>query len=81
MFMRSNGMKTAGRALFFAVLLSGVAGGAAASTIEAQCDAAAGSQSLAIGLIWWSIGMAIAIGYFILVYTLFKGKVRRQHGH
>ena len=44
MFMRSNGMKTAGRALFFAVLLSGVAGGAAASTIEAQCDAAAGSQ-------------------------------------
>ena len=44
-------------------------------------NAAAGSQSLAIGLIWWSIGMAIAIGYFILVYTLFKGKVRPQHGH
>lgn len=44
MFMRSNGMKTAGRALFFAVLLSGVAGGASADTIEAQCDAAAGSR-------------------------------------
>jgi cytochrome d ubiquinol oxidase subunit II len=45
-------------------------------------NAAAGSQSLAIGLIWWSIGMAVAIGYFVLVYTMFKGKVRPQeNGH
>jgi cytochrome bd ubiquinol oxidase subunit II len=45
-------------------------------------NAAAGSQSLSIGLIWWSFGMAIAIGYFVLVYTMFKGKVRPQErGH
>jgi cytochrome bd ubiquinol oxidase subunit II len=41
-------------------------------------NAAAGSRSLAIGLIWWSIGMAMALGYFVLVYTMFKGKVRMQ---
>ncbi len=45
-------------------------------------NAAAGSQSLSIGLIWWSFGMAVAIGYFVLVYTMFKGKVGPQeHGH
>ena len=45
-------------------------------------NAAAGSQSLSIGLIWWSLGMAVAIGYFVLVYTMFKGKVGAQdHGH
>jgi cytochrome d ubiquinol oxidase subunit II len=38
-------------------------------------NASAGAQSLSIGLVWWSLGMAVAIGYFVLVYTLFKGKV------
>ncbi len=38
-------------------------------------NAAAGASSLSIGLIWWSVGMAIAIGYFVLVYRMFKGKV------
>lgn len=45
-------------------------------------NAAAGPQSLSVGLIWWSFGMAIAIGYFVLVYTMFKGKVQPiNHGH
>jgi cytochrome d ubiquinol oxidase subunit II len=39
-------------------------------------NAAAGAASLSIGLVWWGIGMAIAVGYTITVYTLFKGKVR-----
>ncbi|HUB79082.1 MAG TPA: cytochrome d ubiquinol oxidase subunit II [Bryobacteraceae bacterium] len=38
-------------------------------------NSSAGPSSLSIGLIWWSIGMGIAIGYFILVYTMFRGKV------
>ncbi len=38
-------------------------------------NAAAGASSLSIGLIWWSVGMAIAIGYFVLVYRMFKGKI------
>jgi len=43
-------------------------------------NAAAAPESLSIGLIWWSIGMAIAIGYFVIVYTMFKGKVQLHHG-
>jgi TPR repeat protein len=46
MIMRSTMIKTAGRALFFAVLLSGAASGAKAESlsIEAKCDASAGSR-------------------------------------
>ncbi len=38
-------------------------------------NAAAGPSSLSIGLIWWSIGMAIAVAYFVIVYSMFRGKV------
>jgi cytochrome d ubiquinol oxidase subunit II len=43
-------------------------------------NASAGPASLSIGLIWWSIGMAVAIGYFVLVYTMFRGKVEPGAG-
>jgi cytochrome d ubiquinol oxidase subunit II len=43
-------------------------------------NAAAGSYSLKYGVIWWSIGMIIAIGYFVLVYRMFRGKVTLQTG-
>ena len=39
-------------------------------------NAAAAASSLSIGLVWWGIGMLIAIGYFVIVYTMFRGKVR-----
>ena len=29
-----------------------------------------------VGLVWWSIGMVLAILYFVLTYRLFWGKVR-----
>jgi cytochrome d ubiquinol oxidase subunit II len=41
-------------------------------------NAATGQHSLAIGLIWWGFGMALALGYFVFVYTMFKGKVAGQ---
>lgn len=47
-------------------------------------NAAAGSYSLNYGVIWWSIGMAIAVGYFIFVYRMFRGKVTlhtEDHGY
>ena len=45
-------------------------------------NAAAGSYSLKYGVIWWSIGMAIALGYFVFVYRMFRGKVSLQsEGH
>jgi cytochrome d ubiquinol oxidase subunit II len=39
-------------------------------------NAAAGAVSLSAGLVWWGIGMAVAVGYFVIVYTLAKGKVQ-----
>ena len=43
-------------------------------------NAAAGQYALTYGVIWWSIGMAIAIGYFVLIYRMFRGKVTLQQG-
>ena len=48
-----------------------------ANTLTIQ-NASAGALSLSIGLIWWSVGMAIAIAYFVFVYTMFKGKVSSE---
>jgi cytochrome d ubiquinol oxidase subunit II len=38
-------------------------------------NAASGPYSLSYGLIWWSFGMALALGYFVFVYRMFRGKV------
>jgi cytochrome d ubiquinol oxidase subunit II len=43
-------------------------------------NAAAGPDSLAMGILWWTFGMMLAVGYFVLVYRLFAGKVRSD-GH
>lgn len=44
-------------------------------------NAASGAASLKVGLLWWGAGMIIAVGYTVVVYTMFKGKVREAHGH
>jgi len=44
-------------------------------------NAASGMHSLSVGLIWWSIGMTMALGYFVFVYRMFKGKVVESGGH
>ena len=57
------------------------ASGDPANSITLQ-NASAGASSLSIGLVWWSIGMAIAVAYFIFVYSMFKGKVQlSEPGH
>ena len=38
-------------------------------------NTATGSYALRVGFVWWGLGMALAIGYFILVYQMFHGKV------
>jgi cytochrome d ubiquinol oxidase subunit II len=38
-------------------------------------NAAAPESGLRIGLIWWSIGMALATCYVIFVYRHFSGRV------
>jgi cytochrome d ubiquinol oxidase subunit II len=34
-----------------------------------------GLHALNVGLVWWTFGMLLATGYFVLVYTMFRGKV------
>ena len=41
-------------------------------------NAAASPYGLGVGLIWWSIGMVLAAVYFVLIYRLFRGKVRLE---
>lgn len=38
-------------------------------------NAATTPYGLTVGLIWWSIGMVLALTYFALIYRLFRGKV------
>ena len=39
-------------------------------------DNTAGSQyGQTVGLVWWSIGMVLAVIYFVFTYRLFWGKV------
>ncbi len=35
-----------------------------------------GAYSLSVGLLWWLVGIALAIGYFTFLYRFFRGKVR-----
>lgn len=41
-------------------------------------NAEAGAYGLQIGIIWWSIGIVIAAGYFVFLYKTFSGKVRPE---
>jgi hypothetical protein len=41
-------------------------------------NTAAGQHGLTVGLTWWILGMILAIGYFTLLFRMFKGKVRLE---
>jgi len=41
-------------------------------------NAKAGDYGLSVGLIWWSIGIVIALGYFTFLFRTFKGKVTAE---
>ncbi len=51
-----------------------------ASTGEAYSltihNAHTGAYSMAVGLVWWLVGTALALGYFTFLYGSFRGKVR-----
>jgi len=38
-------------------------------------NAKTGAYSLRVGLVWWLIGIALAIVYFTFIYRSFRGKV------
>jgi cytochrome bd ubiquinol oxidase subunit II len=43
-------------------------------------NAHTGWYSLRVGLVVWGIGMTLAVGYFVFVYRMFKGKVSNEPG-
>jgi cytochrome d ubiquinol oxidase subunit II len=44
-------------------------------------NAKTGAYSLRVGLIWWSLGIVLAIGYFTFLYRSFRGKVALGEDH
>jgi cytochrome bd ubiquinol oxidase subunit II len=44
-------------------------------------NTAAASHGLKVGLVWWALAAALAIGYFVFVYRKFRGKVSVGEGH
>ena len=43
-------------------------------------NTAAGAHGLNVGFVWWTIAMILALGYFIFVYRMFRGKVKLGEG-
>jgi cytochrome bd ubiquinol oxidase subunit II len=43
-------------------------------------NAAAGHHGLTVGLIWWTPGMILSLGYFVYIYRTFRGKVQLEGG-
>jgi cytochrome d ubiquinol oxidase subunit II len=41
-------------------------------------NASAAPGGLAVGFVWWPIGMVLAITYFVFIYRRFSGKVRLE---
>ena len=45
-------------------------------------NTAAGRHGLTVGLVWWTLGMILALGYFVFIYRMFRGKVAVEgEGH
>jgi cytochrome d ubiquinol oxidase subunit II len=43
-------------------------------------NSAAPHYGLAVGLVWWTIGVLFTLGYFVYVYWMFRGKVDLEAG-
>jgi len=43
-------------------------------------NAAAAHHGLTVGLMWWTLGMILSVGYFVYIYRMFRGKVQLEGG-
>ena len=41
-------------------------------------NSAAGHHGLVVGITWWCLGFALALGYFVFLFRMFRGKVRLE---
>jgi cytochrome d ubiquinol oxidase subunit II len=78
-----------GSALYIVCMLVGAAFALYPVVLPASTDpalnltiynTAAGEHGLTVGLTWWIPGMILALGYFTLLFRMFKGKVRIEGG-
>jgi cytochrome bd ubiquinol oxidase subunit II len=79
--------------VYLAVMLVGATVGLYPRLLPSSSDPAlditiakalSGPYTLHVGLIWWTFGMLLAVAYFVVVYRMFKGKVRMDeegYGH
>jgi cytochrome d ubiquinol oxidase subunit II len=82
-----------GSCVYLAAMLSGAAAGLYPALLPSVGSAGrdltvaraiASPHTLHIGLVWWTIGMLLALMYFSIVYWLFRGKVSQHaegYGH
>src|ERR1700722_16914671 len=82
-----------GSCVYLRAMLSGAAAGLYPALLPSVGNAGqdltvaralASPHTLHIGMIWWSIGMLLAVMYFSIVYWLFRGKVSQHaegYGH
>jgi len=77
----------AGSSLYLAGMLVGAAFGLYPNVMPATTDpaysltiynTATGRHGLIVGLAWWSVGMILALSYFVFIYRKFRGKVRLE---
>jgi cytochrome bd ubiquinol oxidase subunit II len=61
----------------YPVLLPSIADPTHDLTVE---RARTGLYALHVGLIWWGFGMLLAVGYFFVMYRMFRGKVDLRSG-
>jgi len=70
---------------YLAAMLAGAAAALYPTVLPASGDssrsltifnAAAGRHTLSVGLWWWTGGILLAVGYFVLVYRMSRGKVK-----
>ncbi len=70
--------------IFIASMLAATAYGVYPALLPASTDsqysitiynAAADDYGLSVGMVWWSLGMILTIGYFIFIFRSFRGKV------
>jgi len=75
--------------LFLVVMLVGAAAGLYPSLLPSSTDGTrdltiansiSGPESLRVGLVWWSIGMTLALGYVVTNYRIMRGKVSADGG-
>ncbi len=71
-------------ASYLAMMLAGAAAGLYPVLLPSSRNAAqditianslSGHHGLSVGLVWWGFGTLLAIGYFVFVYRMFRGKI------